>query len=115
MRAPAYISASGKSSLTPPPPWTWIARSMTSQAIRGAITLIAATSVRAPLAPTVSISQAVFSVISRACSIAIRDSAICCLHHALLAPAPCRTPPATPPGWHISSSARSAMPTARMQ
>ena len=69
---------------------------------------------RACLLPTVSISQAAFSVSSRAISISIRDSAIQSWTLARSAT-----------GWpnvtrdtaraHISSSARSAAPIARMQ
>ena len=55
---------------------TWIARSSTYDAARGAATLIAAISVRALRTPAVSMSQAVLSTSSRACSIASRDSAI---------------------------------------
>ena len=72
----AHTDASGKSSETPPPPWTWIARSMTRSATFGAATLIAAISVRACLLPTVSISHAVFSVSRRIISRSMRASAI---------------------------------------
>jgi hypothetical protein len=41
------MKASGKSSDTPPPPWTWIARSMIFSATLGVAALIAAISVRA--------------------------------------------------------------------
>ncbi len=76
MRRWAYIEASGKSSETPPPPWTWIARSIDLQRhVRGG-DLDAAISVRACLLPTVSISHAALSVSSRAISISMRDSAI---------------------------------------
>ena len=75
---------------------------------------MAAISVRAPFAPTLSISHAVFSVSSRACSISIRDSAIA------VRTVPCSAsvlPNATRDvaRLHISSSARSATPIARMQ
>ena len=60
----------------PPAPCTWIARSMIRCAISGAATLIAAISVRACRLPTVSMSQAVFSVSSRTISSSIRASAI---------------------------------------
>ncbi len=48
LRAPAYAAASGKSSLMPPPPCSWMARSMTSHAICGTAALISETSERAP-------------------------------------------------------------------
>ena len=75
---------------------------------------MAAISVRAPLAPTLSISQAAFSTSSRACSISSRDSAICCCTTPWSASGP---PNATrePARSIIRSSARSAMPMARMQ
>ena len=68
-RFQANIAASGKSSLTPPPPWAWIAQSMICCATFGTSTLIIAISARAPLLPTVSIMYAAFSVRSRAASI----------------------------------------------
>ena len=74
--APAYMNASGKSSETPPPPCTWMARSTTRRQICGTANLMPAISVRACWLPTVSISQAVFITSSRAISISIRDSAI---------------------------------------
>jgi hypothetical protein len=78
------------------------------------MTLMAAISVRAPFAPTVSISQAVFRVSRRACSMDIRDSAMCACT------VPCWAiglPNATrdTARLHISSSARSDIPMARMQ
>src|SRR5690606_10768421 len=114
VRRPAHIAASGVSALTPAPPCTWMARSTTSIATRGAITLIAATSDRAACTPCLSISQAVLRVSSRACSIAIRDSAICSRTTPCLASGP---PNASRDSarLHISSSARSAAPIARMQ
>ena len=69
-------AASGKSWLTPPAPCAWIALSSTHSAIGGTAILIAWISVCAPLLPTVSISQAVLSTSSRACSMRTRDSAI---------------------------------------
>ncbi len=106
--------ASGKSFETPPPPWTWIARSITLSATVGAATLMAAISVRACLLPTVSISQAAFSVSSRAMLISIRDSAI---QSWMLARSASGCPKVTRSAarWHISSSARSAAPIVRMQ
>ena len=65
-----------KSCDTPPPPCAWIARSITNVATSAAATLIAEISTRAPRLPTVSISQAVLSTSSRACSILMRDSEI---------------------------------------
>ncbi len=108
------MAASGKSSQTPPPPWAWMARSTTRSAMFGAITLMAEISIRAPLLPTVSISQAAFSVSSRAWSISMRQSAI----HSWITPCSASVlPNATRPRTrrHISSSARSAMPMQRMQ
>ena len=114
VRSPAHIIASGVSSLTPAPPWVWIARSTTSRAIRGATTLMAAISLRAPFAPTVSIIHAALRVSSRACSIAIRDSAIhCCTTPWRASGLPNAT--RSTERRHIRSSARSAMPIARMQ
>ena len=84
MRACAYIAASGQSSVTPAPPNSWIARSITSVATRAATTLIAAISVRAFFLPTVSIIHAAFIVSSRTCSICMRDSAMRRLHDALV-------------------------------
>ena len=99
---------------TPPPPWTWIARSMTFSATCGAATLIAAISVRACLLPTVSISHAVLSVSRRAISISIRDSAIqSCTFARVATGAPKVT--RSDARRHISSSARSAAPIVRMQ
>ena len=83
-------------------------------AARGAATLIAAISVRAPLAPTLSISQAALSTSSRACSIASRDSAI----HSWTTPCRAIVDPKVERDdarAHISSSARSATPRLRMQ
>src|SRR3990167_6575699 len=54
-RAQPNMAASGKSSLTPPPPCTWIAASITFCATFGATTLMAEISVMAPNTPTVSI------------------------------------------------------------
>ena len=78
------------------------------------MTLMAAISDRAPLAPTLSIRSAVLRTMSRAWSISIRDSAICS-----------RTTPWRAISWpkatrdtarsHISFRARSAAPIARMQ
>src|SRR5918997_632845 len=58
VRACAQKLASGVSLLTPAPPCSWMARSMTSRATRGAATLIAEISVRAPFAPYLSIRSA---------------------------------------------------------
>ena len=57
-------------------PCAVIALSITHSAIAGVMILMAWISVCAPLLPTVSISHAVFSTSSRACSIRTRDSAI---------------------------------------
>ncbi len=101
-------------SVIPPPPWIWMARSITAQAMRGTATLIAAISVAAPFAPWLSISHAVLSTSSRACSTSMRDSAICS-----------RTTPCSESGRlnatrdcarrTIRSIARSAIPISRMQ
>ena len=72
----AYIEASGKSSLMPPAPWTWMARSMILRATFGAATLMALISTAAALLPTVSISHAVLSVSKRTISSSMRASAI---------------------------------------
>ena len=95
---PAHIAASGTSSLTPSAA-VHLDRPVDAPpgATRGATTLMAAISDRAPLAPSRSISQAVFSVSSRAWSISILDSAICCLDHALAGRAARRTRPVTRP------------------
>ena len=97
----------GVSWLTPAAPCAWIALSITHSAIAGVAILMAWISVCAPLLPTVSISQAVLSTSSRACSIRTRDSAI----QSWITPCsasglPNATRPVT--RWHISSSARSA-------
>ena len=42
-RAPTQADANGKSSLSPPPPCSWIAMSMTSRAMLGTSTLISLT------------------------------------------------------------------------
>lgn len=76
VRTWAHIAASGRSSVTPAPPYTWMARSMSSPAMRGAATLIAAISTWAACLPTVSMRWAVFSVGNRIISIRIRASAI---------------------------------------
>ena len=93
-----------------------MARSITSSATRGAITLIAATSRRTSRDPVPcrSISHAARRMYSRAWSMAMRDSAIHCWT------TPCRNnsfPKATryAAREHNSSRARSAMPMARMQ
>src|SRR3989442_546868 len=70
------ISARPKSSVTPAAPNAWIAWSITHCATFGAMTLIAEISTRADSLPPVSISHAVLSTSSRACSMRIRDSAI---------------------------------------
>ena len=76
--------------------------------------MIAAISVRAWRLPTVSISQAAFSVSSRAISISMRDSAI---QSWMLARVASGCPKVTreTARSHIASSARSAAPIARMQ
>ena len=94
-------------------PCAWMARSITHVATAGAATLIAETSTRAPRLPTVSISQAVLSTSRRTCSILTRASEI-----------QWRTTPWSMIGLpnvdreavrrHSSSSARSAIPIARM-
>src|SRR3954451_8676234 len=76
VRVCAHIAASGKSSQTPAAPCAWMARSSTRSVIRGTTTLTIASSFRAALLQTVSISEAAFIVSSRACSISIRDSAM---------------------------------------
>ena len=110
----AYIEASGKSCDTPPPPCTWIARSITLRATSGAATLIAAISVRAPLLPTVSINHAVLRVRRRIISRSMRDSAIQSCTFDLSAT---RRPKVSREiaRLHMSSSARSAAPMVRMQ
>ena len=102
------------SSDTPSAPWAWIARSMTRRATSGAATLIAEISMRAPLLPAVSISHAVLSTSSRTCSISMRLSAI----HCWITPCSASGLPnavRSRTRRHISSSARSATPMARMQ
>ncbi len=82
--------------------------------MRGTSALIIEISLRAALAPTSSIIQAVLSTSSRACSISIRDSAI---QSATLEYC-CRYLPNALRSWQrstISSSASSAMPIERMQ
>src|SRR5262245_49543709 len=114
VRTCAYIDASGASSDTPSAPCDWIARSMTRRATSGAATLIAEISMRAPLLPTVSISHAVLSTSRRTCSISIRLSAI----HCWITPCSASGLPNAVRARtrrHISSSARSATPIARMQ
>ena len=110
----AYMNASGKSSETPPPPWTWIARSMIFRATLGVATLIAAISVRACWFPTVSISHAVLSTSRRIISSSIRASAI---QSRMLALCETGLPNVSRSSArvHMSSSARSAAPIARMQ
>ena len=96
------------------PPWAWIARSMTRQAIDGAMTLMAAISVRAALLPTVSIIQAALRVSRRACSISQRDSAI----HSWTTPCwAMGLPKASRSATRrtMAPNARSARPISRMQ
>ena len=91
-----------------------MARSMTVVARRAATTLIAPISKRALFFPTVSISHAAFIVRSRACSIAMRDSAM----RSWITPWSARCLPNVTricARLHMSSSASSAMPIARMQ
>ena len=113
-RPAAYSCASGTSPDSPSAPCTWIARSMISAAARGTAALMAAISIRAPLGPAVSSSQAVFWTSSRSCSIVMRASAMS------RRTAPCSAsvrPNAVRDSARraISSSARSLMPIARMQ
>src|SRR5256885_1696091 len=54
----AHMDASGNSWLTPPPPWSWMARSTTRSVMLGTATLISAIACRAALLPTVSIMDA---------------------------------------------------------
>ena len=87
---------------------------MTLSAMFGATTLIIAISARALLLPTVSIMWAVFSVSRRACSISMRELAICSIT------TPCSAsgrPKATRvlARLHIASSERSANPISRIQ
>ena len=89
-------------------------RSITQVAISGTATLIAEISIRAPLAPTVSMSQAALSTMRRACSILMRLSAI------QFWTTPCSAsvlPKATRcvARSHMTSNARSAIPMRRMQ
>src|ERR1700729_1493168 len=93
VRALAHRYASGKSWLTPAAPCAVIALSITHSAMAGVMILMAWISVCAPLLPTVSISQAVFSTSSRACSIRTRASAI----HPGLPPGRFPPPPPGPP------------------
>ena len=76
VRIDAYIAASGVNWVTPAAPWTWMARSMISSAMRGMATLMPEISVAAALLPTVSIRWAVRSTYSRAMSMLMRASAI---------------------------------------
>ena len=113
-RALAHSWASGKSWLIPAAPCAWIALSITHSAIAGVPILMAWISECAPLLPTVSISQAVLSTSSLACSIRTRDSAIqpwMTLCSASGPPNAVRVATRR----HISSSARSAAPISRMQ
>src|SRR5439155_9335527 len=76
VRECAHIDASGNSWLTPPPPWSCMARSTTRNVILGTATLISAIACLAALLPTVSIMYAACSTSSRAWSISIRDCAM---------------------------------------
>jgi hypothetical protein len=107
------MDGNGVTSVTPAPPCTWIARSMTAVAARGTATFAIATRSRAALLPAVSMTWLARWHSSRACSISIRDSAICC----------CTTPwsaSGRPKATRdcdrstMSASARSAAPSARM-
>lgn len=85
-----------------------------STTVRGVAILMAWISVCAPLLPTVSISQAVFSTSSRSCSTATRASAI----HSCTTPCWASGLPNASRETarrHISSMARSAIPISRMQ
>src|SRR5690606_789691 len=75
-RAQAAAAASGKSSVTPAAPCSWMAKSMTSCAIAGTAALIWDSSDNAPAAPLVSSSHAVCSTCSRAWLMAMRALAI---------------------------------------
>ena len=91
-----------------------MARSTTRSAMLGTATLMADTSMRAPLLPTVSISHAVFSTRRRACSMSMRESAI----HSWMTPWSDRGLPKAVrlvTRRHMASRARSATPMARMQ
>ncbi len=72
---------------------TWMSRSMTSRHTFGADTLIAAISVRAPLAPYLSMRSAVLSTSSRAWSISKRDERDLLAHGALLGQRPAEGDP----------------------
>ena len=114
VRTWAYHSATGKSWLRPPAPWTCTALSTIHSTVAGAAILIAWISVCAPLLPTVSMSQAALRVSSRSCSMRTRDSAI----QSRMTPwSDSGLPKATRLAARstMSSSERSAMPTRRMQ
>ncbi len=114
MRLKRQRAASGVSSVIPRLPWTWIARSSTSITMLAATTLIAEICWRAARLPSVSIFQAAKRVSRRAWSISIREAAIASWTNCLSASGP---PKATRSlaRRHIISSARSAVPIARMQ
>src|SRR2546428_184071 len=110
----AHIDASGSSWLTPPPPWSCMARSITPSVMLGTATLISAIAWRAALLPTVSIMCAAWSTSRRAWSISIRD---CAMRSSVMSLSASGLPKATRfiARLHISSSARSATPIWRMQ
>ena len=106
--------ASGVMSVMPPPPWIWIARSITVARHPRHGHLDRRDLGGRALGPALSISHAVLSTSSRACSTSIRDCAICS-----------RTTPCSASGRSnatrdcarrtIRSIARSAIPISRMQ
>ncbi len=104
----------GSRPTTPPAPWAWMARSITRNAMFGTATLIAAISVKAPLAPWLSISQAALSVSRRACSMSMRLVGDPLLDHALLGKRTAEGDARSDPPAH-RSRARSAAPIVRMQ
>ena len=106
-RPQPQMLASGVSGETPMAPKVWIARLVTVVWRRGQTTLIIEISLRAALAPTLSIIQAVFNTSRRACSISTRESAI----HSATVPCSCRYLPKvlrSAARSHISSSAKEA-------
>ena len=108
------MRASGVHCETPVAPWTWIASSMIWHTRIGTIALTALTHTRASALPSSSIALAAVSTIRRIDSISIRALAITSTFLPRLA---IRLPNASrvSPRLAISSSARSAAPTDRMQ